>query len=286
MATMKEYFAQHPGLATEANPNLVENGEPIDVIMASVKDIEAAVQYLRIYIGECTNPVAILAHLLEKCQSEIDMLMNGLRIEMQMGGANDLASSSDMVFSGRIVVYTPTEVPLDWWEHLKVQLKARGLSLIVRDSTYGAARQRNERPKAFLSHDTRDKDEFVRPLANRLSSMLCPVWYDEYSLVPGQSLRENIERGIKECDKCIIVLSDNFFNNRGWSAREFESIYQKEILYGKRYMIPIWLGVDKQKVFEYSPILLDTLGISAELGVDEVATRIIASIARLDMEGR
>ena len=89
--------------------------------------------------------------------------------------------------------------------------------------------------------------------------MLCPVWYDEFKLQPGDSLRESIERGLKSCQKCIVVLSKNFFSNSGWTKREFDTIYTREILQEKRLLIPIWLDVEKQDVFDYSPVLLDTL---------------------------
>ena len=114
----------------------------------------------------------------------------------------------------------------------------------------------------------------MRELAFKLSSMLCPVWYDEYSLVPGQSLRESIEAGLKSCPKCVVILSKNFFSNPGWTKREFDTVYTREVLQGKRVMVPVWLGVTKQEVFEYSPILLDTVGIQADLGIDEVARKL------------
>jgi hypothetical protein len=97
-----------------------------------------------------------------------------------------------------------------------------------------------ETPRAFISDDSRDKDRLVRELARKLSSMLCPVWYDEYSLVPGQSLGESIESGLKSCPKCIVILSKNFFTNPGWTKREFDTINTREIIQGKRVMIPVW----------------------------------------------
>jgi hypothetical protein len=36
------------------------------------------------------------------------------------------------------------------------------------------------------------------------------VWYDEFSLKVGDSLRESIEKGIKECKKCILILTQNY----------------------------------------------------------------------------
>ena len=156
-------------------------------------------------------------------------------------------------------------------EDLADQLSPQGLHILVRDGEYAKHLDSYQTPRAFISHDSRDKDLLVRDLAAKLSSMLCPVWYDEYQLVPGQSLRESIEHGLKTCPKCIVVLSKNFFSNPGWTKREFDTIYTREIIQGKRVMIPIWLDVTKDEVFEYSPILLDAVGIKADLGIDEVA---------------
>jgi len=148
----------------------------------------------------------------------------------------------------------------------------------VRDGTYTAARAKTEKPLGFISHDSRDKEVIVGELAGELTKMMCPVWYDEYTLVPGQSLRESIEKGLKECPKCVVVLSKNFFSNSGWTKREFDSIYTREIIEGKRVMVPVWLDVTKEEVFEYSPILADTVGIKAVRKAD--GTFDIDAIAR------
>jgi len=66
--------------------------------------------------------------------------------------------------------------------------------------------------------------------------MGCPVWYDEYRLKVGDELRKSIENGIKECDKCIVVLSKHFFSNDSWTKAEFESIFVKQILAGEEHI--------------------------------------------------
>jgi TIR domain len=59
---------------------------------------------------------------------------------------------------------------------------------------------------------------------------MCPVWYDEFALKIGDNLRDSIERGLKECRKCVLVLSPNFLTNGGWTKKEFDSIFTREIL--------------------------------------------------------
>jgi hypothetical protein len=108
--------------------------------------------------------------------------------------------------------------------------------------------------------------------------MLCPVWYDEYTLIAGQSLRASIEKGLKECKKCVLVLSTNFLSNDGWTKAEFDSVFTREIFETTDVIIPVWHGVQKKDVYNYSPRLLDKVGIPSTLGTEEVARRILRAI--------
>ena len=72
---------------------------------------------------------------------------------------------------------------------------------------YAEPRSIPERPLVFISHDSRDKADIAHPLALMLEERNCPVWYAEFSLRVGDSLRESIERGLKETRKCILILT-------------------------------------------------------------------------------
>lgn len=117
------------------------------------------------------------------------------------------------------------------------------------------------KPLAFISHDSRNKDILARPLANGLSNRLCLVWYDEFSLQVGDSLRQSIEKGIKEVKKCILILTPEFLSNPGWGRKEFDSIFTREMIMEERIIIPIWFGVSKKEIYEYSPSLADTVAL-------------------------
>ncbi len=137
-----------------------------------------------------------------------------------------------------------------------------------------------EKPLAFISHDSRDKEAVAKKIAFGLQRMLCPVWYDEYSLKVGQNLRESIEAGLKECKKCVLVLSPNFISNKGWTKKEFDSIFTREILEEQQLVLPVWFNVTKQQVYEYSPSLLNVKGVVwGELGGDEVCRRLHDAIS-------
>ena len=49
---------------------------------------------------------------------------------------------------------------------------------------------------AFISHASEDKEKLVRPLANVLTKMGYKVWYDEFALKVGDSLRQSIHKGL------------------------------------------------------------------------------------------
>jgi hypothetical protein len=50
-------------------------------------------------------------------------------------------------------------------------------------------RNTSERPRAFISHDSRDKEKIAEPLAAALQNFMCPVWFDKFSLKVGDSLK-------------------------------------------------------------------------------------------------
>lgn len=154
-----------------------------------------------------------------------------------------------------------------------------GHELQFRDAAYANRRTILEKPLAFISHDSRDKESIARPMALNLQRKICPVWYDEFSLQLGSNLRESIEKGLKECKKCVLVLSPNFLNNRGWGKKEFESIFTREILEDTALVLPIWAGVTKEQVYEFSPSLLNVKGIDWNtLGEDEVCRQIYVAV--------
>lgn len=69
----------------------------------------------------------------------------------------------------------------------------------------------------FISHASEDKDDFVRPLAERLRDEHIEVWYDEFTLRIGDSLRRSIDKGLAQSRFGIVVLSPSFGRNR-WAG--------------------------------------------------------------------
>ena len=143
---------------------------------------------------------------------------------------------------------------------------------------YARARSEWEKPLAFIAHDSRDKEDIARPLAMELQKLLCPVWYDEFSLKVGDSLRASIEKGLKECQKCVFILTPHFLANGGWSKREYDSIFTRELVESNNLILPIWHNVTATQVYEYSPVLADRKAVQWSLGVERVAGELVTAI--------
>jgi TIR domain len=95
----------------------------------------------------------------------------------------------------------------------------------------------------------------------------------------GANLRDSIENGLKTCKKCILILSPNFFANNGWTKKEFDSIFTREILEEKQLVLPVWHGVTKEMVYAYSPSLLNIKGLDWEkLGEEEVCRQLVVAL--------
>src|SRR4051794_18731366 len=97
-----------------------------------------------------------------------------------------------------------------------------------------------EKHDVFVSHASEDKDTFVRPLCERLSSLNYRVWYDEFSLKLGDSLRRSIDAGLQHSRYGVVILSRNFFN-KNWSQYELDALVTRENASGERVILPVWL---------------------------------------------
>ena len=130
----------------------------------------------------------------------------------------------------------------------------------------------------FISHASEDKGAFVRNLANELAAGGLKVWYDEFTLTLGDSLRRSIDQGLANSRFGIVVLSQSFFSKE-WPQRELDGLVAMEISSGK-LILPIWHNVSKEDVAAFSPILADRLAVSSDKGMDKVVKEILAAIKK------
>src|SRR5438477_1704578 len=130
---------------------------------------------------------------------------------------------------------------------------------------------------AFISHASEDKETIARPLATTLISKGLKIWFDEFTLTVGDSLRRSIDHGLTQSRFGIVILSKHFFNKE-WAQRELDGLTAREITSGN-VILPVWHGINRQYVTQLSPTLGDSIGVSTDLGIEFVADELYRAIA-------
>ena len=125
----------------------------------------------------------------------------------------------------------------------------------------------------FVSHASEDKEDFVKHLVIALQASGYKVWYDEFTLKVGDSLRRSIDAGLANSRYGIVVFSPAFFE-KNWTQYELDGLVDREMK-GHKVILPIWHLVTKDQVQAYSPSLADKKAINTSLStLAEVVTQI------------
>lgn len=143
---------------------------------------------------------------------------------------------------------------------------------LVRDQP-PVARDQDEVFDVFISHASEDKDTIVHSLATELITKGLRVWYDDFTLRIGDSLRQKIDKGLARSRVGLVVLSPSFVA-KGWTNYELDGIITRAVS-GEQILLPIWHNITKQEVIDFSPSLADKVARStATHTVREIATEI------------
>jgi hypothetical protein len=115
----------------------------------------------------------------------------------------------------------------------------------------------------FISHASEDKEGFVRELATKLRDLGATVFYDEFTLRVGDSLRRKIDKGLATSKFGVVVLSSAFFGKE-WPQKELDGLTAMEVG-GRTRILPIWHKVSKDEVAAFSPTLADKVALNTSL---------------------
>tara|TARA_Y100000815_G_scaffold273735_1_gene305779 strand:- start:990 stop:1517 length:528 start_codon:yes stop_codon:yes gene_type:complete len=130
----------------------------------------------------------------------------------------------------------------------------------------------------FISHASEDKAEVVRPLAEQLRTMGLRVWYDEFEMRVGDSLRRKIDHGISNSRFGLVVLSPSFIG-KGWTEYELDGMVSNQVK-GRQRILPIWHDLSSEDVLEYSASLADKVALSTAYDtVDRIAEKVFDAIS-------
>jgi hypothetical protein len=125
----------------------------------------------------------------------------------------------------------------------------------------------------FISHAWEDKESFARPLAKALEAKGLRVWFDEFTLRVGDSLRRSIDRGLAKSRYGVVILSPNFFGKE-WPQKELDALVSRESLHEK-IILPVWHNITVEQVRRHSPMLADRVAVSSSRGLEYVVTELL-----------
>lgn len=129
----------------------------------------------------------------------------------------------------------------------------------------------------FICHASEDKEAFARPLATALRAANVAVWFDEFELKVGASLRQSIDLGLSKSRLGIVILSKALFG-KGWPQWELDGLVQRHMASSDPVLLPIWLDVAHEDVMAFSPSLADKYALQGSLGVDQVVSELLRAI--------
>lgn len=129
----------------------------------------------------------------------------------------------------------------------------------------------------FICHASEDKDDLARPLSEALRQRGLKVWYDEFEMYPGRSLRQSVDEGLAQSRYAVVIVSEHFFQ-KNWPQWELNGLVQRHLTSDRPFMIPIWHEVDSRFVSSHSPPLADILAIRSGVGVDGIAEQIVEMV--------
>jgi hypothetical protein len=131
----------------------------------------------------------------------------------------------------------------------------------------------------FVSHAAEDKGTVARPLAEALDQAGLTVWYDEFELRVGDSLRRRIDSGIAGSRFGVVVLSPAFFA-KSWPQYELDGLVTMSVT-GKQVILPIWHNVSHSDVLSQSPSLADKVALrTSEMSILQIADEIAAVVGQ------
>lgn len=94
-------------------------------------------------------------------------------------------------------------------------------------------------PRLFLSYAAKDKD-YARRLAKELKDTGASVWFDEWELQIGDSIKKRIDQAIAISDYLLILLSPNSVNSK-WLQAEWSAALSNELNDRAVTVIPVLL---------------------------------------------
>ena len=108
----------------------------------------------------------------------------------------------------------------------------------------------------FISHANANKASLVDSLEASLRKLGINIWYDTDEIDWGDSLKTQIDNGLRKCRFGIIVISPEFLG-REWTEKELNELLQRQNESGEKVILPLLYDLTVEKMKESYPALAD-----------------------------
>jgi hypothetical protein len=130
----------------------------------------------------------------------------------------------------------------------------------------------NRMQDLFISHASKDKEEYILPLVNALSAKGVTYWLDTLEVDWGESVVAAINEGLRTSRRFLLCLSENFLERR-WPRAEMESALAQQIDSDEKRVLPLFLNSKEEVLAEY-PLLRSLSFRLFDQGVESIAAEL------------
>jgi hypothetical protein len=129
--------------------------------------------------------------------------------------------------------------PIDSQAKLDLLFEYHYIHSILTERWFEAQETRGSGCGVFLSHSSKDKTS-ARYLAVDLAKAGFRPWFDEWEILPGDSIPKRLSQGLEECRAVVVLLSPEATKSE-WVEREWHAKYWEEIERRQVMVIPLLL---------------------------------------------
>lgn len=122
----------------------------------------------------------------------------------------------------------------------------------------------------FLCHASADKDACVEKIYNELTKYGIKIFYDKNSIGWGSRLTTDINRGLKNSEFAIVIISKNFIG-RDWTDKELTKLFKLENKTKQKIILPVLFGITIEKITKIYPGLKDIHAITYSNNAEQIA---------------
>lgn len=132
----------------------------------------------------------------------------------------------------------------------------------------------NNKWDVFISYARENREPFVMKLVTSLRILGLSVWYDEFNISPGDSIRSAIDEGIAKSRFGVVILSKAYFGKKKfWTKVELDALFTQETP-NKKVILPVWHELTFKQISKYSPIMASRDPLRSSEGVKNISKNI------------